>query len=101
MESSGLNVRKIVEEEDESGQDDDLSSWLFHPGISYSFLSSPRNTWRPVRGRGETAANQREELGVLINRIAGREQGYRAVILQVPNFGASTGQETLDYFDGS
>ena len=101
MESSGLNVRKIVEEEDKMGQDDDLSSWLFHPGISYSFLSSPRNTWRPVRDRGETPANQRAELGVLTNHIAGREQGYRAVLLQVPNFGASTGQETLDYFEDS
>lgn len=61
VESSGLNVRKISEEKDEgeAGHDDDLSSWLFQPGISYSFLSSPRNTWRQVhRGRpgaeGET-----------------------------------------------
>ena len=101
MESSGLNVRKIVDQEDERGQDDDLTSWLFHPGISYSFLSSPRNTWRPGRGRGEQTANQRAELGVLTNQNAGREQGYRAVLLQVPNFGATTGQETLDYFDDS
>ena len=72
VESSGLNVRTIAEEKDEGGQDDDLSSWLFHPGISYSFLSSPRNTWRKVTG-GETQP------------IRGRSWSNQPITLQAEN----------------
>ena len=49
----------------------DLSSWLFYPGIRYSFLSSPAGRWRH-------SGSSRRRLG--------EEEGeYQAVVLQIPN----------------
>ena len=67
VESSGLNIKTIAEEKDGKGQDDDLSSWLFHPDISYSFLSSPRNTWRQViRDRPGAGGETQQPISVQI-----------------------------------
>ena len=49
----------------------DLSSWLFYPGIQYSFLRSP-GRWRGsgTRRMGEGGPSS---------------AGYQAVVLQIPN----------------
>ena len=74
-----LNTAKIAEEGVEVSPNigvknkniGDLSSWLFYPGMEYSFLRSP--------GRWRGSGTRRMEEG-------GRSSaGYQAVVLQIPN----------------
>ena len=83
-DQAGLNIARLPAPEAEGGGGAELGAWLFYPGLRHAHLASPAHTWRLHQPEAES------------------ESSYRALLLQVPNFGSSPGtQHTLDYFSDS
>ena len=84
------------ENDDEEGFEDDLTPWLFYPGLRYGYLTSPGQVWRPGRV-GALVEGTHGPGGQGTGELPGHL--YNAVVLQVPNYNNDVRfKETLDFF---